>query len=218
MGLESLLKPVKEVDKEILRQYSKITKRWEDKGRSRYSLSNFINVPSLLLTGGLLVGRIIEGYPLLLLAVNQGHLLADDNLTKSYGKDFNATDSERVMDREYILVAYDRFVRLPFFGTGVGYVGCGLYEIISGLVSVDGNSVSNGMQNTLHSLPFIGIASSMYIKDGDPKLLEKEPSEVKAFFKGIYKKAKGLLPSPSPTLQPVQFCSTIDNYVRAQPN
>ena len=47
MKLESLLKPAKILDEQILRQYTKITKKWEDRGHSRYSLAHAFNLTSI---------------------------------------------------------------------------------------------------------------------------------------------------------------------------
>ncbi len=46
-GLEKLTKFAERLDGEIHREYSKITKKWENKGRSKYSLSGLCDVVSM---------------------------------------------------------------------------------------------------------------------------------------------------------------------------
>src|SRR3989344_6303914 len=48
-NLNSYLAPVKWLDEQTLRQYSKVAKRWEDGGRNIYVLSSAIRFPSLML-------------------------------------------------------------------------------------------------------------------------------------------------------------------------
>ena len=209
MALDSLLKPVKFVDEQILRQYTKITKKWEDKGHSRYTLSNMINIPSLILTGGL-------GDPYNM-GFFHGWNLVSDNITKPYGRDFNVQESSsRVEDGDPIIKMTDRVTRLPLMIAGVGFTGLGLYEIVSGFWNRDNQNLSEGLVHLSHGLPFIGIASSQYVKDANPKLLDKKP-----FWKKAYDWAKekvgSLAPQPSPQPVPVQAYSTLDSYIQAQP-
>src|SRR3989338_7165789 len=52
--IESILKPVRVLDEYVLRQYTKVTQKWEKKGRSRYSLSSAVGMPAKIpLIGGL---------------------------------------------------------------------------------------------------------------------------------------------------------------------
>ena len=167
MGLESVLKLVKFVDEQILRQYTKLTKKWEDKGHSRYTLSNMFNIPCTIFT---LTNSIDDGF----IPFFQGNQFIVDNFTKGYGRDFNASDSS-IAENFSLQKKIDRIARLPFFVTSLGFASVGLYEVVSGFYQGDNQSVSEGLNNIAHSVPFLGVASSQYVKDSNPKLLDKEP-------------------------------------------
>lgn len=54
MSLEKIIKPFKWVDEQVLRQYTKLAKKWEDKGRNIYYLSSTVGMPAkpLIALGG----------------------------------------------------------------------------------------------------------------------------------------------------------------------
>lgn len=56
---------------------------------------------------------------------------------------------------------------------------------------------------------FLSLASSLYLNDQDPRLLKKADSKVKVFLKNIYEKAKDLIISPNPALQPIPIPTKI---------
>lgn len=204
MSLESLLKPAKWVDEQVLRQYTKLTTRWEKKDRSRYLLSNLINIPTLILTFS-------DGTNNPITAYFQGMHLAQDNITKPYGSEFNASDSA-IAKNSHPIVKLDRIVRMPLFLTGFGFTSFGLYSIIVGWYNNDNFFLSDGITNLNLGVPFLSVASCCYIKDADPKLLDKQP-----FWKTAYQWAKekvqSLAPEPVPQPVPLQSSATLEDYV-----
>ncbi|MBI2146126.1 hypothetical protein HYU22_02190 [Candidatus Woesearchaeota archaeon] len=144
-----------------------------------------------------------------------GNQLAVDNITKSYGEDFNATDSS-IAENFNWQKGFDRLTRTPFFITGLSFAVVGFYEVITGLRHSDNQTISNGLNSLAHSVPFLGVASSQYVKDADPKLLNKQP-----FWKTAYdwarEKVSSLTPQPAPAPVPVQAYGTLENCIQAQP-
>ena len=71
-------------------------------------------------------------------------------------------------------------------------------------------------ETLLQGLGMISVSSSMFLKDKNPKLLQKDP-----FWKKAYNWAKdkvgSLAPQPIPQPVSVQAYSTLDSYVQAQP-
>ena len=205
MGLESVLKLVKFVDEQILRQYTKLTKKWEDKGHSRYTLSNMFNIPCTIFT---LANGIDDGF----IPFFQSNQFIVDNFTRGYGREFNASDSS-IAENFSLQKKIDRIARLPFFVTSLGFASVGLYEVVSGFYQGDNQSVSEGLNNIAHSVPFLGVASSQYVKDSNPKLLDKEPFWRKA-YDWTKEKIGSLTPRPTPQPVPIQAYSTLDSYVQ----
>ncbi len=196
MTLDEILKPAKWVDEQVLRQYTKIAKKWEDKGYSRYTLSNLINIPAFFLP--LLYGIVNPVAPYF-----HGVHLAQDNFIKPYDNEFNASNSA-IAKNSHPLVKLDRITRMPLFLAGVGFTSFGLYSAIVGWYNNDNLTFSDGIINLKLGIPFLSSASCCYIKDADPKLLDKQP-----FWKAAYnwakEKASSLVPKFVP--QPVPSAS-----------
>ncbi len=208
MALEDLLAPVKWVDKQVLREYTKLTKKWEAKGRSRYALSNWINISSsiFILTNG------VNDIPIsLFMSLFIARNFAQDNVTKPYGSELNVSDSA-IAERSNLPVQIDRVIRLPFLLTGLGLTGFGLYKAMSGFYNKDNQTISEGITNIKHGVPFLSVASCYYIKDADPKLLDKAP-----FWETAYSWAKDRLssvaPQPTPQPVPVKSYATLEHCI-----
>lgn len=211
MKLESLLKPVKFVDEQILRQYTKLTNKWEDKGHSKYGLANIANysslVPSMVSTAINLsfnpqfseeVSRSFSPpnlYEVLLVVATPLMIYTHDFLLNAYLSEKNEglEEGSLALDRfEFYSRKFQNAVRLPLFSLATLSLGVGINEIIE-----TGEIVRNlgGLAVTAGFL--YPLASSMYIKDSDPKLLDKAP-----FWKSasdwVKEKAKSLNPLPQP--------------------
>lgn len=189
-----LPKPINELDEEVLRQYSKLTKKWEDKGRSRYILSNLFNVPSFVIN--------YSFFSNLFISFLSGWNLSNDNITKPYGKEFNIQEeSTRLEQGNPFIKTIDRITRLPLFLTGIGLTCYGAYEAISGFYNNDSQCTSDGLSHLLLGIPFVGVSSSQYIKDSDPKLLNRN-----SLFQIAYKGLKNKLSTPKvkPVTVPVE--------------
>lgn len=106
-----------------------------------------------------------------------------------------------------------RVTRLPLFAAGLGLVGTGLYSLIHSVVNGGQTVLNNPYEQVVGGLGMLSLASSMYLKDQDPKLLDKQP-----FWKKVYdtlrEKVNSLLPPPIPELKPIPVrYRTVDDYV-----
>jgi len=214
MSLESLLKPVKFVDEQILRQYTKIAKKWEDKGRNIYALSLFFSFPGIMLITdsfdrqfGSLAGDLIYlfsyGFD------NAQNILGFSGFLKE-----NKISSEAISlnPAEEYTKKMNRMIRLPTFLSGVGLVGKSSYDFIN--YFVNGEPFDNTISHQLSlGLGLLCAASSQYIKDRNPKLLDKEPFWKKA-YSSLKEKADSLMPKPMPDPIPVESYSTLENYIK----
>ena len=202
----------------LLRQYSKVARRWEGSGRNIYKLSSAIGIPSGLLgnlaaaflsSENLLGSNLILSYPY---GIDNAY-----NLRGLNGQIEETIDSNsRSIDPSFgFLKKNNRLARVPFFLSGVGLLGKVAYDtynyFANGEVipSDDFNLASLGLSN-------IGMASSMYLKDRDPKLLDKQPAwrrslqSARERMEELSDRVRDWVPQPQPI--PVRY-ETLDNQL-----
>ncbi len=127
-----------------------------------------------------------------------------------------ATDSTVSIDPFTQFVLRDtRRARLPYFALGLGFLGMLCYDGIQDVIYDNFVSGMEYVRDSLGAISFLSLASSMYLKDQDPKLLQKKPSRVKAFFKGLYERAKTKV-TPSPVPVPVAGYTVLEESVGTQ--
>ena len=212
MPLEDLLGPLKYVDEAILKQYAKISRYWEEKRESRYSLA--LGCDILFIAGVMLARKMVssavpaEHVPniyaqitsLAMIAIqgnNFCHTLSNLMNPPDYGLD--------VEDKHnYVTTKINRLTRLPMF---IGLTGLSIYAGIT----YEGSNWRDYVFCGVGAISFLSIASSMYIKDADSEILDKEPSLVKAFswlkekYHGAKEKVEKYLPRPASQPVPVQY-------------
>ena len=184
-SLEALLAPLKWVDKKILKLYTKIGKKIpEDK---LYRVTTGACVAGI---GGIsLWSYFFAGLPLYLGATAVGLGSFPDLYYNAQGldgkvKDEMESDSVALDKEQEVCRRYTRWARLPLFLTGVGLL------VLSGDIP---EGVTGGVG-------FLGLASSMYLKDQDPKLLNKKPSLAKR-IKEWFSPSSELVPRPVKKMQ-----------------
>ncbi len=215
MTLESLLKPAKWVDKNVQKHFTKLGKRIPEKHLYKITISaqmgGFIGTATLgLYYIGLspLISSVVSGLMLNYPDFSYNWEGLEGRIQKdSDGETISINPMQNFNDR------YNKAIRLPVFLTGVGFLGKVVYDVANYFMNGEPLTSDTAM-NATTGFGFFSLASSMYLKDQDPKSLERKPSRVKEVFKELYEKAKGLIPSPNPTPQPVpvQAYSTFDNY------
>lgn len=209
------------LDRQLLRQYTKIAKWWEDKGHSIYSLSSMVGIPGYIIgafgIGGVLLNSI---KPLKLDPAAAGMSFGAFALTYAYDVAHNLYGLSGLSKEEYTsdtitrnpaankFKTVDRFVRLPTFAAGLGFIAKGGYDVFRSI------ALNEPLDPNLHlyfstGLGLLGLSSSMYLKDRDPKLLEKQPSE--NLIGKMLNKIR-FVPKPSPATTPV-FQNTSDKMI-----
>ncbi len=213
MSLDDLLKPAKWADEQILRQYTKIGKKFHlDSGRKRYLVGLGLWLTHAALcsaTGYQLFGAAEQPIRISLNVLDFGY-----NLNGATGliRDETASETKTIDPIKYLYQTFNSIERLPAFVAGVGLVG--KYGIDLFNYVINGEPVDSNSYNCLgYGFGLLSLASSMYIKEIDPKLLNKAP-----FWKTAYNWAKekvsSLTPQPLPQPAPLQSSTTLENYVR----
>lgn len=152
------------LDKLVLKEYTKLSKNTKE--TKLYAITTLLNIASWegvgffwyhlgldLVTSGL----INAGLSSVDFLYNLQALAGD---TKEYNSAGELVKNPLIEYKK----KYNRAVRLPLFITGVALTGLGIYNAITGQSSLD---------NLWPGLSYLSLASSMYLKDRDPKLLQK---------------------------------------------
>lgn len=206
MKLESLLKPAKILDEQIIRQYTKLTKMWEDRGHSRYSLALAFNLTAM----------VSYSLPFNFSRDYYVNFIGGPDLGRTITESFIKKDVDNKTPAENLILYLSKKItspfRLPLFFTGAGLIGKAGYEFFDYFKTGNGESLNLGISDLSAGCTFFSLSSSIYTKDSDPKLLDKAP-----FWKTAYEKIKekisDLIPSPVPEPVPVPIPSlSINNY------
>ncbi len=208
MNLESLLKPVEFVDEQVERQYAKVRKRIDEKGTNIYSVTLPLNcffAIAPILTDPLLEG-VYAGFDLGL------------NLKGILGiKTDEVSDGAIAVNRfDNLASKVTNTLRLPVFLTGAGLTAMGLYQLADTHLFYGDSNSAEGMRNLVIGLGWLSQASSVYLKNSDPKLLDKEPVW-KTAYEWIREKISSLAPQPLSQPAASQAYSGLEDYIQAQP-
>ncbi len=199
MSLESLLGFTKGLDEQILRQYSKITQRWEQAERSIYKLTFPIGFASLFLltpglvpdTSGLDTHYIMPMY-ISDLSLNMVGLGLRERIEREVS---DLTIADNPLELAYKRV--NQVVRLPTFLGALTVLGKTAFDTVGYLLNYEPWNTSEVLTNLSIGMGLFGFATSIYLKDADPNLLAK-----KSFWKSIYEtisnKILDLTPGPIP--------------------
>jgi len=203
MSLESLLKPIKYVDEEVLRYHTKLTTKWEDMGGNKYVLAQIASTPSWFLILG---SNIPINFKNLL-----AYLLSTDSAVNILGM-INPKIVEKEPTSDYVTRNSFIYVtekirestRLPMFAIGTGLVIKSGFSFYNHFINNE-LILEEGLSDLSFGIGLLGISSSEYIKDSNPKLLDKELLDKEPSWKKVYGLAKEKLSllSPEPTPEPV---------------
>ena len=204
MSLESLLKPVKWLDQKVQKQYTKLGKRIPE--QHLYKVTTGLHLFGYLGADVFGSPEQFNQWPFIYRGIYGGICGATDLVLNFYGlggdpPTFVSDNAQIINPKHEFKLNLTRVIRLPILTTGLsilGYVVCNLASLI-----INGESLSpdTHLQAT-GGLGLVSMASSMYLKDQDPKLLDKQPSRIKEVLGTIYDKAKELLPVPTPNTAP----------------
>ncbi len=212
MTLEELLKPVKWIDTQVVKGYTKVGERFHlEEGKNRYFAAIFLNIGSSVLgtrpaqdVGLQLWDRCSD------LAI--GFV---DSVYNWYGmvkqnKD-DQSDGTKVIDPTiHQFQRHDSIMRLPTLLSGVGLItksGIDLYYSIK-----EGTPVSEHCYDYFQwGIGQLALASSMYFKAMDPKLLNKSKQPFwQRVYSSLQEKVRSLAPQPTPVPIPIPRYSPVE--------
>lgn len=177
MSLESLLKPLQWADEQVLKYYTKKTEAWEEKGRSKYSLAHLYNLSGTAVNlAFMLQGDLYFGIGAGLLALQS--LDFARNYVKERYEPATTDDAVAKPPTSYeVTKKVSSLARLPMLVMGMGLMIKGIAYFVDYAQNKNPESVTNALYMCSFGYALIGTASSMYIKDSDPRLLGKKPLE-----------------------------------------
>jgi len=204
-SLERLAKAYNKIDETILKQYTKLTSPLEKTigKKGKYLLSTILGLSSIY--------SIFQSS--ILLPESTTNLFVSGALsietikrssTECVKKDEDITDSTITANSAaYVSKKISKIMRTPLLGVGLFNLCVGAIEFSDYVTNGNSESLNNGTGHLYAGYSFASLASSMYINDSNPKLLEKEPQKVDAlerFYQRIKKSLTILKPIPVPVL------------------
>ena len=177
MSLDSLLQPLQWADEQVLRYYTKKTEEWEGKGRSRYSLAQICNGIASFSNAfymAALSGSLVFGVPLLSMQMVE---VMRNIYEPRYKQDTSTGENAALPKQLEILQSIAKYTRFPLFLSGAALLVKGVVDMMTFAATKETEPLANALENLSLGYALLGTASSMYIKDSDPKLLEKKPLE-----------------------------------------
>ncbi len=190
MSLESLLKPLQWADQQVLCYYTKQAEAWEEQGRSKYSLAHLYNLSGTAAN----MAFMLQGD--LYFAIGTGMLamqsldFARNVVKERYEPDISTGTVAKPSASYEMAKKVSALARLPMLITGIGLMIKGFAHLADYVQNKNPESVTNAMYMCSFGYALIGTASSMYVKDSDPKLLEKKPVDELMFQKELVKVRK----------------------------
>jgi hypothetical protein len=203
MKLEKLLKPIKYLDENvILRQYTKLGQKINiDEGKKKYWIGQGLWAGYMLLSqfpNRELFGGIFNFSSYLAMAHND--VMYNTKGISGRFKEIGSSE-EKVLDTEKEF--YDRYnsiIRLPTFLFGAGLIGKFGIDLINGIKNKT-TLEPTSWYCLIDGIGQLSLASSMYLKDTNPKLLNKVPLWKKA-LEYVKEKVDSFNPIPQPISVP----------------
>ncbi len=191
--LEEILAPVKAIDEIVERQYAKVRGYLDEKNINVCYIAlplNFIFLATPPLSENFSL-RMFEGaYAGLDIVVN---------LEGLYKKEDKVSDGPSVARLSNGNSRITNALRLPVFLTGAALTAFGTYQLVDSYVSSQNSDNHEWLRNVGIGFAWLCQASSVYLKNSDPKVLDKKPMWKNALEKvvGFYESAK-----PQPAMVP----------------
>ncbi len=215
MSLEELLKPVKWIDSQVVKGYTKVGERFHlGEGKNKYVVCVFFNLTYSTITKGVAQRLGLElWYKCSTVGIGIVDALYNwyGTITRNTDHQIDGTKTINPVMQQF--QRHNSIMRLPTLLSGVGLIaksGMDLYY-----------SIKEGTPLSEHSYDYfqwglgqLALASSMYFKAMDPKLLNKSKQPFwQRVYSSLKEKVGSLAPQPAPVPVPVATYSTIDHAV-----
>ena len=219
-NFKDVIAPLKYLDSKIHRSYFKISKRFSNKkifwissmlgfsgvyGTS-YFMDFYIGSPNPLKD---LIGKSLWTPTNLAIIFDGCYNLSGLFGVTKLNEHTDGSISPNIMDA--LIIKISKNARLPMISTGFFLLGKTFLNAFNYFYS--GEPISNEtLAEGLGSYGFLSIASSIYLKDRDPKLLEKQPmwKDALDLVKKGYEK---LVPLPAPQPSPVRVNYSLEDKI-----
>lgn len=196
------------LDKPLVRFHRRIGNAWEGRGHNIHSLSFTVGLSALYVygVGGLLplvksfhIPDLAKGLGVFSLMIPFGVPLTEDleNLETKSKDDVHDSGVVAVNLGKHFYRMVDRTLRLPAFLAGTSLVG----KVVFDVFRYGWSSTDDGMYLRT-GLGLLGLASSMYLKERDPKYLESGHERIKSMINKLATKAGDYIPRPFPSPRP----------------
>ncbi len=218
MALESLLKPLELVDEGVLRGYTKLSKQLHlMEGRKKYFVGVGLWTNAVVIhgfTAKSIFGGLFAPESFLMGLSSGADLLY--NIEGIIGKSENEETTTESRAANFDLFLYkiiNKNIRPFVFLTGIGFVGKFSFDLLN--YTLNNEPLESKSYNELmYGVSLLSLASSMYIKNTDPKLLGKDPMWERA-YNYLKDKASNLTPKPSLQPVPVRVRRSIEDYIQS---
>lgn len=167
MSLEKLIIPFKEIDLEVHKQYERLGKYLDNKGpKTRYVVATASNLFSM-------PGNNSIAFPFIFfhaidLSMNIVSLFVGDKMKEQISE-----GSATANPYTYYPMKVFEITRTPFLGLGAFYLGKGSYEMLDSVINKT-PITPESVDDFLDGIYFMATATSMFLKDKDPKALDKD--------------------------------------------
>jgi len=205
-----------QVDKQILREYTKLAQKGEGKGIGKYALATGLNgaakmflMPAWAVSSlngdnasfGIALGASLEN-TFEAFIYNSAAFKAEELETHSRVKDPFVEKMKSIYSG----------LRLPILAGAASQIGMGVANLYNYFAEGDASALPMGIQQMALGTGLLSWSSAMYVRDSDPKLLQKAPLWKRA-HSWAREKLDSLTPEPVPQPVPVQSYSTLNSYV-----
>ncbi|MDP3734576.1 MAG: hypothetical protein Q8R37_05090 [Nanoarchaeota archaeon] len=158
MGLEKLIAPITAMDEEILRQYTVFAEKLESKKiKPEYAAI----LGSLLGTAAMPMVAFVE------------YCANIDALRR--GKDVTTEITTAPNFLRYVIDKSATIFRFPTLAISGILMAAGSVELFEGIINHHADFRDYGLGYLVYSSSVMGLATSMYLRTRDPKLLDKKP-------------------------------------------
>lgn len=199
-SLENILKPLRWADKKLLKQYTKLAMKMP--GKRLYKVSSLAQFAGISCFVGWLGSTDIQ--PDLVIAYCLGLIQMPDmyhnirGLTGRIETESDGSSLELDENNEFYKRVGRKF-RLPMFLSGAALLVKAGIEIVNYFTT--GQPPDSASATIVGGLGLMSCASSIYLKDHDPALLEKEGSWAKRAYERLQ---EYFTPAPEPVPVPVK--------------